>query len=136
MQPGIQLSERCRDEGRLVRPSARLEALFAKCRPGWTLPREFYFDEEVYRFDLDAIWRQGWLFAGHSCEIPKAGDYFTLRVDTDSIIVIRSSDGVVRAFHNVCRHRGSQICKEERGHAGRLVCPYHQWTYGNDGQLL
>ena len=63
------------------------------------------------------------------------GDYLTLRVDTDSILLIRSDDGAVRAFHNVCRHRGSLLCREERGHAGRLVCPYHQWTYGNDGRL-
>lgn len=116
--------------------SDRIEGLLAKCRPGWSLPREFYFDAEIYRLDLDRIWRRGWLFAGHSCEIPKAGDYFRLGVDTDSVIVIRSADRVVRAFHNVCRHRGSQLCGEDRGHAIRLVCPYHQWTYGTDGKLL
>lgn len=116
--------------------SGRVEALLGKCRPGWSLPREFYFDEEIYRLDLERIWRRGWLFVGHSCEIPNAGDYFTLRVDTDSIIVIRAGDGVVRAFHNVCRHRGSQLCGEDHGHAMRLVCPYHQWTYGTDGKLL
>ena len=125
--------------GTMTAPSrlnARVEALVSKCRPGWSLPHEFYFDEEIYRLDLDAIWRRGWLFAGHSCEIPKAGDYFTLRLDTDSIIVIRSDDAVVRAFYNICRHRGSLICANDSGHAGRLVCPYHQWTYGNDGELL
>ena len=113
-----------------------MEALLAKCRPGWSLPREFYFDEEIYQRDLETVWRRGWLFAGHACEIPKSGDYFTMAIHTDSIIVIRSGDGVVRAFHNVCRHRGSQICADDRGHASRLVCPYHQWTYGNDGKLL
>ena len=116
--------------------SARVESLLTRCRPGWSLPREFYFDEEIYKLDVDAIWRRGWLFAGHSCEIAKPGDYFTLRLDTDSVIVIRSEDGAARAFHNVCRHRGSLICGEDRGHANRLICPYHQWTYGNDGKLL
>ena len=116
--------------------SLRAKALLAKCRPGWSLPREFYFDEEIYRLDLERVWRRGWIFVGHACEVRKAGDYLTLAVDSDSIIVIRSNDGMVRAFHNVCRHRGSLICHEERGHAGRLVCPYHQWTYGNDGKLL
>lgn len=116
--------------------TTRVDALLSQCRPGWSLPREFYFDEEIYRLDVERIWRRGWLFAGHSCEIPKAGDYFTLRVDTDSIIAIRSGDGVVRGFHNVCRHRGSQLCGEDHGHAMRLVCPYHQWTYGTDGKLL
>jgi Rieske 2Fe-2S family protein len=116
--------------------SPRVNALLAKCRPGWSLPREFYFDEEIYRLDLERVWRRGWIFVGHACEVREAGDYFTLAVDSNSIIVIRSSDGAVRAFHNVCRHRGSLICHEESGHAGRLVCPYHQWTYGNDGKLL
>ncbi len=114
----------------------RVKALLAKCRLGWSLPREFYFDEEIYRLDLERVWRRGWIFVGHACEVRKAGDYFTLAVGNDSIIVIRSNDGTVRAFHNVCRHRGSLICREERGHAARLVCPYHQWTYGNDGKLL
>src|SRR5258708_5340605 len=108
------------------RRSSRVKSLLAACRPGWSLPPEFYFDEEIYRLDLEGIWRRGWLFVGHSCEIPEAGSYLTLALDADSMIVIRSNDGVVRAFHNVCRHRGSLICREENGHAARLVCPYHQ----------
>ena len=88
---------------------SRIESLIASCRTGWSLPGEFYSDEEIYQLDLQSIWRRGWLFAGHSCEIPNAGDYFTLRVDKDSIIVIRSSEGIVRAFYNVCRHRGSLV---------------------------
>jgi Rieske 2Fe-2S family protein len=83
------------------------------------------------------IWRAGWLFAGHACEIPKPGDYFTLAVDTDPIIVVRGEDGTIQGLHNVCRHRGSVICEDSAGHAARrLVCPYHQWTYGLDGRLL
>lgn len=108
----------------------------ARCRPGWSLPGEFYSDESIYRHDLDRVWRTGWLFAGHSCEIPKPGDYFTLEVDTDSLIVIRGEQGVVHALHNVCRHRGSTICHEPSGRAARLVCPYHQWAYAPDGRLL
>jgi len=113
-----------------------IEPLISRCRPGWSLPGKFYSDEEVYRHDLARVWRTGWLFAGHSCEIPKAGDYFTLAVDTDSIIVARGDDGSVHGLHNVCRHRGSMICTEPAGHVTRLVCPYHQWTYGLDGCLL
>src|SRR5262252_4447791 len=113
-----------------------IQALIARCRSGWSLPREFYSDESVYRFDLARIWRAGWLFAGHTCEIPRPGDYFTLEVDSDSIIVARANDGALHGLHNVCRHRGSQICAEQAGHVTRLVCPYHQWTYGLDGRLL
>lgn len=105
-------------------------------RPGWSLPQVFYSSAEVYRADLADIWRRSWLFAGHTCEIPAPGDYFTLQVDQDSLVVVRSEDGVIRAFHNVCRHRGSLVCLQGAGHAPRLVCPYHQWTYGLDGTLL
>src|ERR1043166_3045657 len=114
----------------------KLAALAAQCRPGWTLPGGFYWDAEVYRLDLERVWRDGWLFAAHSCELAKAGDYVTLQVDADSLLVIRGEDGVVRGLHNVCRHRGSLICTEPAGHAHRLVCPYHQWTYASNGSLL
>ncbi len=116
--------------------AASIDSLIARCQPGWSLPREFYSDQKVYEADVERIWRRGWLFAGHSCEVQNAGDYFTLEVDTDSLIVIRGDDGVVRGMHNVCRHRGSLICTEPAGQATRLVCPYHQWTYGRDGKLL
>lgn len=105
-------------------------------QPGWSLPQTFYTSEAVYRADLAGIWRRGWLFAGHTCEIPAPGDYFTLEVDRDSLVVVHGEDGAIRAFHNVCRHRGSLVCLEPAGHVKRLVCPYHQWTYGLDGALL
>lgn len=114
----------------------RIDSLAAQCPPGWSLPRDFFSAEDIYRRDLDRVWRQGWLFAGHSCEIPKAGDYFTLQVDADSVLVIRADNGQLHALHNVCRHRGSILCDESAGHVSRLVCPYHQWTYGLDGALL
>jgi len=107
-----------------------------QCPPGWALPGKFHSDEEIYRLDLQQVWRAGWLFAGHSCEIPKAGDYFTMDVDADSIIITRGETGTIQALHNVCRHRGSMICSESSGRVTKLVCPYHQWTYGLDGRLL
>jgi Rieske 2Fe-2S family protein len=116
--------------------SDSVELWVAECRPGWTLPGKLHSDEAIYRADLDRVWRRGWLFAGHTCEISKPGDYFTLQVDADSIIVIRGQDGSLHGLHNVCRHRGSLICSEPSGHASRLVCPYHQWAYGLDGALL
>src|SRR5580765_8476756 len=88
----------------------RVESLVARCLPGQTLPREFFSDEEIYRLDLDRIWRTGWLFAGHSCEIRNRGQYFTVEVGSDSIIVIRGEDNVLHALHNVCWHRGYLIC--------------------------
>ncbi|MEO6183657.1 MAG: aromatic ring-hydroxylating dioxygenase subunit alpha [Verrucomicrobiota bacterium] len=116
--------------------SGLVESLLAECRPGWALPGKFHSNETIYRADLDWIWRTGWLFAGHSCEVSKPGDYFTLQVDADPLLVVRGQDGSIHALNNVCRHRGSPICEEGSGHVARLVCPYHQWAYGLDGALL
>jgi Rieske 2Fe-2S family protein len=118
------------------RSTVSLESSIARCPPGWSLPGEFYSNTEIYREDIERIWRRGWLFAGHSCQIPEPGDFFTMEVDTDSIIVIRGQNGVIHALHNVCRHRGSLICTDPAGHVSKLMCPYHQWTYDLDGQLL
>jgi len=115
---------------------AALSALIAGRKAGFSLERDFYTDESVYRVDVERIWRRGWLFAGHSCEIPNPGDYFALEVDSDPILVIRGDDKQVRALHNVCRHRGSLICPEAAGHVSWLVCPYHQWTYDRSGALV
>src|SRR5262245_2190374 len=93
-------------------------ALVQACRPGWPLPGPFYLDEAVYRRDLERVWRRGWLFAGHACEIPVPGDYLRVDVDTDSVLLVRGDDGQIRGMHNVCRHRGSLLCAEPAGHVG------------------
>jgi len=123
---------------RLTHPESDPELcrLLASQREGYSLTREFYTSPDVYERDLDAIWRQGWLFAAHSCELPKPGDFVTLDVGPDPIVVIRAEDGKVHALHNVCRHRGSVVCTESCGHVTKLVCPYHQWAYGLDGRLV
>ena len=83
-------------------------------RPGHTLAGRFYSDPAFYQLDLENIWRREWLFVGHDCEIPKPGDYFTLQVGDHPVVVVRSRDGAIRAFHNTCRHRGSRICSAEK----------------------
>jgi Rieske 2Fe-2S family protein len=103
--------------------------------PGRALPREFYLDESVCRLDLERVFFANWLFAGHTCEIPEAGDYFVFKIADESVIVIRDEAGEVRAHFNVCRHRGSNLCTEPAGRVRKLVCPYHQWTYRLDGTL-
>ena len=125
----------------MERPNAillqpRIRDLIARQPAGHSMLREFYSDQEVYRADCEAVWRSGWLFAGHSCEIGNPGQYITLEVDSDSILVMRDETGQARAFHNVCRHRGSLICEKAEGQFKKLVCPYHRWTYNLDGQLF
>ena len=105
-------------------------------RAGHTLPRNFYTDPAYYQLDLETIWYREWLFAGHDCELSAPGAFFTLLVGEYPILVVRANDGVIRAFHNSCRHRGSRICSAPHGDVSRLRCPYHSWMYDLDGRLL
>ena len=116
--------------------ATELTNLIASCPPGWTLPQPFYRDAEIYRVDVDRVWRRGWLFAGYTCQIRQPGDFFVYEVDTDALIVMRDDSGTVVALFDTCRHRGTRICLEPAGHVNKLVCPYHQWSYGRDGTLL
>lgn len=113
-----------------------IQQLVASCQEGYSLPGTFYQDEALYRHELEQIWRRGWLFAGHTCQIKRPGDYLVLTLETDSVIILRDDDGAVRAFHNVCTHRGTLLCVEEAGHARAIVCPYHQWTFSRKGTLM
>lgn len=100
-----------------------------------SLEQLFYIDPAIFEIDLDRIHRRHWLLAGPLCRLSRNGDFFTYQIANDSLVILRDEIGVVRAFHNVCRHRGSRVCLDEQGHAKRLVCPYHHWTYGLDGAL-
>jgi Rieske 2Fe-2S family protein len=115
---------------------ADIARLVADHRPSGPLARDFYVSPTVFETDLARIFHRHWLFAGYAFEVAKPGDFITYKIGSESIIVVRGRDGEVRGFHNVCRHRGSQICKTEHGNALRLVCPYHRWTYELDGALV
>jgi len=103
---------------------------------GIGLEREFYTDEEIYALDLELIHYREWLFAAHTAELPQRGSYLTVQIAEYPIVLVRGADGLIRAFINSCRHRGSRVCRETRGQAVKLVCPYHQWTYELDGRLF
>jgi len=113
----------------------RLQSLLDERRPGFSLPQAFYLDGDVFAAEMEAVFGTEWLFACNECEIRRPGDWVTLAIGKDPLIVLRDRDGGVRAFHNTCRHRGSRLCVVEKGHASRLVCPYHQWVYELDGRL-
>ena len=103
--------------------SRSIAELVAQRKPGYTMPGELYASEFVYRAEIERIWRRGWLFVGHSCEIRKPGDYITFALGDESLIVIRDDDGQVNALWNVCRHRGTRP-RVSRDRAGRRgICP-------------
>ena len=105
-------------------------------RPDYALERDLYCDEGVFKLDLEQVFYREWLFAVPSAALPKAGAYATLQIGAYPVVVVRGADGMVRGFHNVCRHRGQRLCAKDTGSTPNLVCPYHQWTYGLDGKLI
>ncbi|MFN3986112.1 MAG: aromatic ring-hydroxylating oxygenase subunit alpha [Rhodocyclaceae bacterium] len=105
-------------------------------RPDYSLPQAFYCDADMFDLDMRAIFEHEWLFVGMSCEIPARGNYLTVDIGRNPVIIVRGADQAIHAFHNVCRHRGSRLCAGTRGKVAKLVCPYHQWTYETDGRLL
>ncbi len=113
-----------------------ISALLAKDRKGHTLPRELYVSDEAFHFDTQVMLKSVWLYACTVAHVKQPGDYFIFELANNSIIIVRGRDNEVRAFWNSCRHRGAKICLEQKGRAPRLMCPYHQWTYGLDGKLL
>lgn len=103
---------------------------------GWSMGRKYYKDPDIFEQEKEKIIYDSWVFAGHLSQIPNVGDYFLYSLLDENAIIVRSSDGTVNAFYNVCLHRGSHICKEEKGSIKRFTCPYHAWTYKLDGSLL
>jgi Rieske 2Fe-2S family protein len=102
-----------------------------------SLPQPYYLSPSLYEEELEAVWGRQWLFAGHVSQIPEPGDFFTFEIARESLILIRGDDGAVHALYNVCRHRGFRICDPTQGgHMKRILCPYHAWQYGRDGELL
>ena len=102
---------------------------------GKTLPQEFYTDEEIFSDEMKKIYFKQWLMVDHVSRIPNPGDYFLFNAEKESIILIRGRDNQIRAFYNVCSHRGSRICLEEEGTKKLLVCPYHAWSFSAEGEL-
>jgi phenylpropionate dioxygenase-like ring-hydroxylating dioxygenase large terminal subunit len=99
-------------------------------------PAGIYSDPAVFARERDLLFSRTWQFLAHESEIREAGDFVVRRILDDSFIVVRGGDGEVRVLLNMCRHRGMQVCRAEAGRASTFRCPYHAWTYGNDGRLV
>jgi choline monooxygenase len=99
-----------------------------------TLPYRWYADPEILRREQERIFRSTWQYAGHAGELPGPGTYLTTLAGRTPVVVTRARDGELRAFLNVCRHRGFPVAQGS-GRRETIQCPYHAWTYGLDGSL-
>ena len=101
------------------------------------IPKDRYLTRAYQAREAEALWPPVWNLVGPTSDVAEPGDYLAFELGDESVLVVRGDDGALRAFHNVCRHRGTRLCEEARGHfeAG-IQCPYHAWTYDLDGRLI
>ncbi|MEP6883911.1 MAG: aromatic ring-hydroxylating dioxygenase subunit alpha [Gammaproteobacteria bacterium] len=118
--------------------SIDLAARIHNHRQGHALTREFYTDPAIFEYDMQRMLLRHWFCVGHISSIPRPGDYLVVDLGSESIIIVRTPAGDVRALLNVCRHRGSRLIMARCGKAqsARLTCPYHAWSYDLDGNLM
>ncbi len=105
----------------------------AACR---TLPPDAYTDPDLYALEVETIFKREWLLIGRANDLPGRGDWFTARILDEPVLAVHGTDGMIRGFSNICRHRYMPVALKERGNAMRFVCPYHGWVYGTDGRLV
>jgi glycine betaine catabolism A len=102
-----------------------------------TLSQKYYTSDKVFEQEKERIFNTYWTCAGHQSRIPNPGDYFLFNLLGESLIILRDKDNQIRAFYNVCRHRGTRICEAAEGKfSNSIQCSYHAWTYGLDGKLI
>lgn len=100
------------------------------------IPAHIYNDPGIFALERDGIFARTWVFLAHESEIPQRGDYVVRRIMQDSFIVVRDEEDQVRVLFNMCLHRGMQVCRAELGNTSHFRCPYHGWSYKNNGNLI
>jgi choline monooxygenase len=101
----------------------------------WTIPSPWYFDPGIGELEQRGVFAGNWQVVGRADQVRGKGDFFTADLAEEPLVVARAEDGQLRAFYNVCRHHAATVVTEAQGRAKQFRCPYHGWTYGNDGAL-
>ena len=101
----------------------------------WTLPAAYYTRQSVFDFEKEQVFARQWLCVAHRSELAESNDYVTREIIGESIVVLRDREGVLRAFYNVCPHRGHQLLQGSGRAKNVITCPYHAWTFKLDGEL-
>ena len=112
------------------------EAEASASEDDWGLPAWTYDDRDFFEAEKERVFASSWQVVCHVSDIAQTGDWHALEFLGESVLAVRGDDGAVRAFTNVCRHRGSRLVDGHKGCARRLTCPYHAWTYALDGRLV
>lgn len=94
-----------------------------------------YSDPSIYQEELQKIWYRTWVYVGHESEVAKPNDYVLKSIGPEPIIMTRDKNGAIHLLHNRCPHRGNRVCMSDKGSARSFTCPYHGWTFANDGHL-
>lgn len=121
-----------------IRQSAHVDKILsavAEGLPDGLIPSRIFNDPDLHNAELERIFAKAWLFVGHESEIPNPGDFATRFLGNDSFIFIRGDDGKVRVLLNHCRHRGTEVCRQDHGNSKLLFCAYHGWSYKNTGEI-
>jgi Rieske 2Fe-2S family protein len=123
------------DSASIETRDGKVAALVKAQALGRSLAQAFYNDPDIFERDLERVFLRHWLCVDHESSIARPGDFRLFELASESVIIARGEDGALRAFANVCRHRGSRVCSTPSGNAKYFICPYHAWTYGLDGSL-
>lgn len=125
--------------GRTVNMNAYRQACTETMENAHCLPFEAYTDEHVYQQEKQTLFQNEWVVACAEVQLPEAGDYFAFDLAGEPVVIIRKKSGALQALSNVCRHRGTPLLDDGFGsiaeQKGNIVCPYHAWTYSDEGQL-
>jgi len=117
-------------------PDLSLADLVRDTRDTFEINTDIYTSSDVFDAEMRNIFERGWVFVAHESQVPEPGDYRTASIGTQPVVVSRHEDGQIYVLLNRCRHRGTVVCRAEVGHSNYFRCPYHNWSYANDGELV